>query len=430
MEFKNLEEKFRTFQNVLDHLCNVRQPANICDKDPSCYESILCLKSLIENDDMFNVDDDQKKNSLWTFLAKKNYELLFVDILLYLSRKCQKFKTNQNEKPILIFDFVLEIVYRLTEYQLKFEALLEFSVRLCNEANVCHALLSFFKRDKYLSKSWTNYDPHKRIINIMGILLNVSENPFVNWSDANKLDIEVILVGYASPHAKVYAEMTEKILKNVNRFTSLTQFLLYLTSSSLNGVPSRIVENEKVYNDLFFLRYKIKSKRAFENEENLLLTSSSTSFLLMLIDFLNHVNKKLMHEVNFDLFEIEIVKPRQTPSNLKQRIYSIFFNILVILNELMFRSEQARVYFTRTSLIKCLSQFLTENYVRKLRRSKHEKVILMLVQNLSLMSGWSSSSEQVNLLPFGLFQAFFRPLVSIFDTFYDPSGNFRPIFGL
>ncbi len=397
MEFKSLEEKFRAFQNGLDHLCKVRQPAKICDEDPSCYETILCLKSLIEHDDMFNDDDhDDDAKRFWSLLAKKNYELLFVDILFYLSKKCQKFKTDLNERPILIFDFVLEIVYRLTEHQLKLETLLEFSVRLC-EVNVCDALLSFFKRDKYLNKSWTNYDPHKRIINIMGILLNVSENPFVKWTDAQKLDIEVVLLGYASPHVKVYTEMTERILKNVNRCASLSEFLLFITSS-LHGDPVRIVENEKCYNDLFFLRYKIKSNRAFDNEENLLLTSSA-SFLQVLIDFLCHVNKELMHEVNFDLIHIEIVKPRQTPSDLKQRIYSLFFNIMVILNELMFRSEQARVYFTRTSLIKCLSQFLTENYIKKLR-SKHEKVILMLVQNLSLMSGWPSSSDQVNLSKF------------------------------
>jgi hypothetical protein len=384
MESKRLEEIFVSFRNDLDYLCKVRQPVKICDEDDLCYEAILRIKTLVENDALF-VFGQQSEEKHWSFLGKKNYEILLVDILYYLSKRCQKFRSDQNEKPILILDFVLEIVYRLTEFQLKIEHLLDFSLKLHGKG-LCDVLLSFFRRDKYFSKTWENYDPHKRIINIMGVLLNVSENPYLKWTNEKRLEIEVTLLGFASPHAKAYADLTDKILKNVNHL-NLVEFLTYLTN--LNDT-ARIGESEKVYNDLFFLRYKIKSHEF--NEENLFITSK---FLDLLVGFLDYVNEELNESIDFDLIQIEIQKPRQTPSNLKQRLYSVFFNIVVILNEIMFRSNKALSYFTEIRMIESLARFLTESYIKKLH-FKHEKLILVLVQNLALMSCWPGSEDQVN----------------------------------
>lgn len=382
MELKSLEEKLASFRNDLDYLCKVRQPAKICDDDDACYEAILRIKSLVENDALFDIIGEEKH---WSFLGKKNYEILFVDIFYYLSKRCQKFGSDQNEKPILILDFVLEIVYRLTEFQLKIEHLLDFSLKL-HDKGLCDVLLSFFRRDKYLSKTWENYDPHKRIINIMGVLLNLSENPYLKWTNEKRLDIEVTLLGFSSPHVKAYGDLTDKILKNVNHL-SLVEFLTFLTN--LNDTV-RIGESEKVYNDLFFLRYKIKSHEF--NEENLFITSK---FLDLLVGFLVYVNEELNESIDFDLIQIEIQKPRKTPANLKQRLYSVFFNIVVILNEIMFRSNKALSYFTEIRMIESLARFLTESYIKKLH-FKHEKLILVLVQNLALMSCWPGSEDQVN----------------------------------
>ena len=312
------DDKFASFKQCLDHVSSVRAPAQICDNDYSCCEALLQMKTLLSDEKMLLLSNK------WSFLDKKNYELLFVDTLVYLAKRLdQKHQSSKPQQPLLVLDHILHILKQLTEYQLKIEAIFNFCIKL-HEHELTYVLLSFFRGDKYSSLASASYDPHERLLIMLGIVLNMSENPYLTWRKAEVLDT---LADYESPLAMAYKDLKDRVSKNLSH-ASLVEFLQDL-SRVKNA--AQIGQSEKVYADLFFLKYTIKS-HSF-NEEGLFLT---TDFLHILVEFLEYTRFTLT-EANFDSIQVEIQKPRAVTKDAYQRLFSIFYNMMVILNEIMFR---------------------------------------------------------------------------------------------
>ena len=77
--------------------------------------------------------------------------------------------------------------------------------------------------------------------------------------------------------------------------------------------------------------------------------------------------------------------------SLQQRKFSLFYNLLVVINEVIFRSVEANVYLSTVGMIKAIVAFLSEDFVRKCARKK--VIVLLLVKNLSLLSRWTEDAR-------------------------------------
>ena len=80
--------------------------------------------------------------------------------------------------------------------------------------------------------------------------------------------------------------------------------------------------------------------------------------------------------------------------SLDQRKFSIFYNLLVVINECIFRSIETNVYLSHANLVKAMVAFLNEQFIIKCVRTKKIVIILLIVKNLSLLSRWSDEAKQ------------------------------------
>ena len=375
----SLDEQFHSLKKCLDYICTIRQPGTVVT-DKICHEATTEIKRLLDDEKLFSDQTDEK----WSFLSAKNYELIFVDILYCLARRANKFDLDASSdsdqgRQVANLDLSLAILYKLTESQLKNAHLFDFSVR-CVEEKVIEALLSLFECDLYLNKISANYDPHARILDILGVIRNLSENPLLPKEVWSRFRVEETLAQFwhKSTCPNKYKKLHDEILRNL-RHKTLVQFIEFLLE--LNE-PAKITRDETVYNDLFFIKYQVKSP-SFD-EQSLFLTMDCVDLFARLLSYLHDS----LNTVEFDYLSTETHKPHSLPIDVTQREYSILYNVLVIINEIVYRSEEARAYFGQMRVVKCLAAFLTPNYVKKLVYS-HKKLILLLIKTLSMMSRWS-----------------------------------------
>lgn len=78
---------------------------------------------------------------------------------------------------------------------------------------------------------------------------------------------------------------------------------------------------------------------------------------------------------------------------MDQRKFSIFYNLLVVINECIFRSIETNVYLSHANLVKAMAAFLNEQFIIKCVRTKKIVIILLIVKNLSLLSRWSDEAR-------------------------------------
>ena len=78
--------------------------------------------------------------------------------------------------------------------------------------------------------------------------------------------------------------------------------------------------------------------------------------------------------------------------SVSQKKFGIFYNLLVIINEVVFRSIEANLYLGNPEIVRSMVAFLSdEDFVRKCATKKC--VILLLVKNLSLLSRWNDECK-------------------------------------
>ena len=102
---------------------------------------------------------------------------------------------------------------------------------------------------------------------------------------------------------------------------------------------------------------------------------------------------------------IELEKPMHKQTNLDQRRFTIFYYLMVITNEVIFRSIEVNIFFGKIEMIKAIASFLTEIYIEKI--FMHKNVVLLLVKNLSILSRWADEHKK-EWNDLNLIQAFLR----------------------
>ena len=102
---------------------------------------------------------------------------------------------------------------------------------------------------------------------------------------------------------------------------------------------------------------------------------------------------------------IELEKPMHKQTNLDQRRFTIFYYLMVITNEVIFRSIEVNIFFGKIEMIEAIASFLTEIYIEKI--FMHKNVVLLLVKNLSILSRWADENKK-EWNDLNLIQAFLR----------------------
>ena len=153
--------------------------------------------------------------------------------------------------------------------------------------------------------------------------------------------------------------------------------------------PRIIYDDIQVYNQFFTIKYLIKNP-AFK-EFNLFIKHNSAE---LFESMLTYFNKKL-EAIDFDACQVESNTRKkdddlivEDQSRLDQRRFSIFYNLLVIINEIVFRSIEANLHLSKCfGMVRALTNFLRDDFVKKCANKKC--LILLIVKNLSLLSRWS-----------------------------------------
>jgi len=164
--------------------------------------------------------------------------------------------TTLNERHLSILDYLIILINKLADIQLKNEHLFEYNKSLF-EHKCVDALLSFFKREKFLDKLSETYDPHDKAVGILATIRNISENPYYDkqaWHNNKALEI---LNEFAPKchFVDTFAQILEEVRTNIVQKT-LGECLDYLRE--LND-PARILDDEQVYADFFFIKFAIKN---------------------------------------------------------------------------------------------------------------------------------------------------------------------------
>ena len=111
----------------------------------------------------------------------------------------------------------------------------------------------------------------------------------------------------------------------------------------------------------------------------------------LFIKILNHCHDVLRH-INMSELSLELDKPIHKQTNLDQRRFTIFYYLMVIINEVIFRSIEVNMFFGKIAMVKAIASFLTEIYIEKILM--HKNVVLLLIKNLSILSRWADEHKK------------------------------------
>lgn len=158
----NNDEKLTAMKKSIGYLLKLATPGKIL-VDTRAYETLFFLKSLF-NDDPHFLDENTK----WRYFVRVNHKFahLLVKLFAHLSDTCDEFEINdkvrlnraslsadldENGRKICILDYLIFILNRITDLQFRNDVMFNFNRKLV-EAKLLDVLMSFFKRDRYLSK--------------------------------------------------------------------------------------------------------------------------------------------------------------------------------------------------------------------------------------------------------------------------------------
>lgn len=127
--------------------------------------------------------------------------------------------------------------------------------------------------------------------------------------------------------------------------------------------PEQIIESEEVYRDLFFIKFIIK--KAIFKEWELFKQYDCKSIFEKLFAYFYKIKDKL----NFEKSKIHS-KTTVDKAELNDRKLSVLYYLLVIQNELVFRSIELNIYFREISLVKSLVMFLNKDFLRNSAKIK------------------------------------------------------------
>lgn len=154
------DEKLAAMKKGISYLVKLAVPSRIA-VDFKSYELFFFLKSLFIDDQTF-LDENTK----WRYFSRTKFDQTLVRLIGYFSEICDEFEVNdkvrlnrsslhadldENGRKICMLDYLIFVLNKLTDLQFRNEIMLNFNKRMLSH-KLLEALLSFFKRERYLSK--------------------------------------------------------------------------------------------------------------------------------------------------------------------------------------------------------------------------------------------------------------------------------------
>jgi hypothetical protein len=290
-------------------------------------------------------------------------------------------ETTINERRVSILEYLIHITYLVTNMQFKSEILSLFSLNLI-EFKIIEILISFYKNQKVLRLKSFLKEFHDLMLEITGIIRNLTENFQLEKKNLKSLKMEQVLKEFKPKH-RYFQYMIDEIILNINRKT-LVESLVYLKTFK---DASRIIDNKYAYNDLLFIS-KIVNKPLF-NQHKLFIDFGTEKLFSSILSKLYDVRG----ELDFKKDKIEYYYPNNK-AGLNERRISIFYYVLFIINWLTFNSVQLNLYLNKLSMIKVLVLFLRDDkFLNKLIRS-NLNILSSIIKNLTKFSRYSVESKK------------------------------------
>ena len=208
----------------------------------------------------------------------------------------------------------------------------------------------------------------------MAAIRNLTECPYYDKKIWRRADIENVMLKFApkTRFPNVYPKLAAEIVLNI-RQKSLIECL-----EELNRVndPQSILDEEFCYHDVAFIKFIVK-KPLFNEYDQLIKHDCLKIFRNVLLFFL---------DVGLDYKKAKICmeKPIESPP-LNDRRLTTCYNILTIINELIFKSIEFNLYFCDMSVYDVLSRFISDDFQNGMCLNK-KRILTLVINDLYLLT--------------------------------------------
>lgn len=189
----------------------------------------------------------------------------------------------------------------------------------------------------------------------MAAIRNLSECPYYDQKHWRRVDLDAQLARYMTksrfPH--VYPKLAAEILANT-RAKSLTECLEELNRTD---DARTILDHEVCYHDVFAVKFLV-AKPIFA-QHDVLIKHDCLRIVMKILE------RFLAAPVDLDAAEIVTTKSVDTPSLNDRRVITCY-NVLSIVNELVYKSLEMSLYFSSSPMLfELLGRFVSPEFVCK-----------------------------------------------------------------
>ena len=384
----DLEKRLDKLEDCIKLVCELKEPDRICDSQTS-YEAIFYIYKIL-SDKSF-----QRENQNWDTLTDHGFENVIVNVIYHVSNIWPQIignpemtaelapnqTTSFDERCISILEYLVHIVFTLTNLQFKNETLFQFNVNLINN-NIFEAFSLLYKYPKILKMKSYVKEFHDLLIEITCSIRNLSENQNCDKSMLKSIKIEQTLKELKQKH-RYFQYMIDEISLNINQ-KSLYDSIKYLTTFK---DMFRLIDNKYAYSELLFIS-KLVNKPLFK-QQHLFIEFNCEKLFYNILFKLNQIKS----ELDLKKSKIEFYYPNKSAS-LNERRVSIFYYTLFIMNWLIYNSIKLNQYFNTLKMIKVLVSFLKdERFLARLYRY-NLPILSAIIKNLTKFSRYSTESKK------------------------------------
>lgn len=381
----NRTEATFNLKKSLDHLLKLHSAPRISE-DIESYEIFVQFKNSLHDEEIF-------LNENYKYFSRPKLDILFVKLLFYFAEICDEFVgdirspisaryesefNNATDRKFLTLENIIFILNKITDAQFNNETMFNFNKKLIN-VKLIEACVAFFRHEKFVKMRSKISKSHDLLIGILCIIRNLTENPYYGkklWTKYHLEDELKKLDNKASPIADNFDKLSLEIIANLNQ-KDMTACLESLTRAY---DAAQIIDDEICFRDILFIKFIVK-KPIFK-EYDLFIKHDCLNMLELVMGYLSN----LIDELNFTDEEDIITEKTYEPHSLNSRRVSIIYNLLIIINDLIFRSMELNVYFFNYNLIKTFVCFLSQLPRNGGLTMNKKRIISLIVNNLFLLT--------------------------------------------
>lgn len=219
----------------------------------------------------------------------------------------------------------------------------------------------------------------------MAAIRNLSECPYYDKKYWRRSEVESILTRFTSqsrfPH--VHPKLTDEIVCNIHQ-ASLTECLEALTRA--DDSARALLDSHTCYHDFFFVKFLV-GKSIFNEFALLIKHDSLRIFVKVLERFLESTTSEQVNTAQ--IFTIR--SPADMPTCLASRRVTTCYNVLSIINELVFKSIELSLYFASIDLFQALARFISVEQLLTPTSSSNlslnqKRLLTLAINNLYLLT--------------------------------------------